>query len=59
VNGDELGGILFLLGCGGLLLLAIRICGIRRVLWVIAVVVFTAFLVAIRSLSAITGGRRY
>jgi hypothetical protein len=37
---------------------AIRIFGLRRVLWGVALVVVFAVLIAFRALGAITGGRR-
>lgn len=51
-------GLVFAAVCGGLLLLAIRGFGVRRVLWGLVVIVGVAAFVAIRTLSVITS-RRY
>jgi hypothetical protein len=48
-----------LAGWGLILYGAIKLFGIRRVLWFFALVLILAIAVAFRTLGGITGGRRY
>lgn len=59
MSSEETGAIFFLLGYAALLVSAIRVFGLRRVLWAIALVVFLAVAVAFKTLGAVTGARRY
>jgi hypothetical protein len=59
VSSEELGGMVILAVYGALLVLAVKVFGIRRVLWAIGLVVFFAVAIAFKSLGAFTGGRRY
>ncbi len=59
MSSEELGAVVFLVGYLGLFGLAIRVFGVRRVLWAVFLVVFLAVAVAFKSLGVITGGRRY
>ena len=56
---EELGAVVFLIGYGVLFLGAVRIFGLRRVMWALCLVVFLAVVVAFKTLGAVTGGRRY
>ena len=56
---EELGAVFFLIGYGVLFLGAIKIFGLRRVMWSLCLVVFLAVAVAVKTLGAVTGGRRY
>jgi uncharacterized membrane protein len=56
---EELGAVFFLLGYGVLFLLAVKVFGLRRVLWALGLVVFLAVAVALKTLGSVTGGRRY
>jgi len=40
-------------------LAAVRIFGLRRVLWALGLVVFLAVAIAFKTLGSVTGGRRY
>ena len=55
---QELSAIVMLLGYVAVLVVAVKVFGIRRVLWAIALVVVLAVMVAFKTLGAITGGRR-
>jgi hypothetical protein len=59
VSREELGAVFFLIGYGLLFLGAVKIFGLRRVLWALCLVVFLAVVVAFKTLGAVTGGRRY
>jgi hypothetical protein len=60
MTSQELSGIVFVLGYLGLLVGAVKIFGIRRVLWFFAGIVVLGVAVAFKSLGAITSsGRRY
>lgn len=59
MTNEELGAVFFLIGYGVLLLGAIKIFGLRRVMWSLCLVVFLAIAVAFKTLGAVTGGRRY
>lgn len=56
---EELGAVVFLVGYGLLFLGAVKVFGLRRVLWALCLVVFLAVVVAFKTLGAVTGGRRY
>ena len=56
---EEFGAVIFLIGYGLLLLAAIKVFGLRRVMWSLCLVVFLAVVVAFKTLGAVTGGRRY
>ena len=56
---EELGAVFFLIGYGVLLLGAVKIFGLRRVMWALCLVVFLAVVVAFKTLGAVTGGRRF
>lgn len=56
---EELGAVFFLIGFGVLFLGAVKIFGLRRVLWGLGLVVVLAVAVAFKTLAAVTGGRRY
>ena len=56
---EELGAVFFLVGYGVVFLAAVRIFGLRRVLWALGLVVFLAVAVAFKTLGSVTGGRRY
>ena len=58
MNEQELSAVVFLLGYAAVLVVAVKVFGIRRVLWAIALVVVLAMMVAFKTLGAITGGRR-
>ncbi len=47
------------MGYGVLFLGAVKIFGLRRVLWALGLMVFLAVVVAFKALGAVTGGRRY
>ena len=55
---QELSAVVMLLGYAAVLVVAVKVFGIRRVLWAIALVVVLAVMVAFRTLGSITGGRR-
>ena len=60
MTSQELGGIAFLLGYAVLLMGAVKVFGIRRVLWFFGLIVVLGVSIAFRSLGAITSsGRRY
>jgi hypothetical protein len=59
VSREELGAVFFLIGYGVLFLGAVKIFGLRRVMWALCLVVFLAVVVAFKTLGAVTGGRRY
>jgi hypothetical protein len=59
VTNQELSAMVFVAGYGVLLLIAVKIFGLRRVLWAVGLVVVLAIAVAFRTLGAVTGGRRY
>lgn len=59
MNSQELGAVFFLLGYAVLFVVAVRVFGLRRVLWAICLVVFLAVAVAFRTLGAVTGSWRY
>lgn len=52
-------GLVFTLVYGGLFAGAVRLFGLRRVLWACALVVGLAVFVALRTLTTIAGSRRY
>lgn len=56
---EELGAVFFLIGYGLIFLMAVKVFGLRRVLWALTLVVFLAVVVAFKTLGAVTGGRRY
>ena len=56
---EEFGAVVFLIGYGLLFLGAVKVFGLRRVLWALCLVVSLAVVVAFRTLGAVTGGRRY
>ena len=56
---EELGAVFFLIGYGVMFLAAVRIFGLRRVLWGLGLVVFLAIAAAFKTLGSVTGGRRY
>ena len=56
---EELGAVFFLIGYGVVFLVAVRVFGLRRVLWALGLVVFLAVAVALKTLGSVTGGRRY
>lgn len=56
---EELGAVFFLIGYGVMFLMAVKVFGLRRVLWALCLVVFLAVVVAFKTLGAVTGGRRY
>lgn len=58
MTSEEIGAALILAGYLGVLLLAMKVFGVRRVLWVLFGIVFFAVWVAMRTLSGITD-RRY
>lgn len=58
MSSQELGAVVFAGGYLTLAVIAVRALGIRRVLWVIGLIVFFAVAVAFRSLGVITGTRR-
>ena len=55
---QELSAVVMLLGYTAVLVVAVKVFGIRRVLWAIALVVVLAVTVAFKTLGVITGGRR-
>lgn len=55
---EELGAVFFLIGYGIMFVIAVRVFGLRRVLWALGLVVFLAVAVAFKTLGALTGGRR-
>ena len=55
---QELSAVMMLLGYAAVLVVAVKVFGIRRVLWAIALVVVLAMMVAFKTLGVITGGRR-
>ena len=55
---QELSAMVFLLGYVAVFIVAVKVFGIRRVLWAIALVVVLAVMVAFKTLGSITGGRR-
>ena len=59
MTSEELSAIVFLAGYGVLFLVAVKVFGLRRVLWALGLVVFLAVVVAFKSLGAVTGSRRY
>ena len=60
MSGDETFSMYVTLATWGLMVLgAIKIFGIRRVLWGVALLVVFAFVIAFRTLGAIAGSRRY
>jgi hypothetical protein len=59
MSDQELSALVFLLGYVVLFLVAVRVFGLRRILWALALVVVLAIVVAFRTLAGITGGRRY
>lgn len=60
MSAEEFGPTVFVIGYGVLLLITIRVFGVRRVLWGLALVVFMAVAVAFKTLGAVVaGGRRY
>ena len=59
MTSQELGAIVFVLGYAALLLVAVKIFGLRRVLVLLFGIVFLAIAVAFKSLGVVTGGRRY
>ena len=56
---EQFGAVVFLVGYGVLFLGAVKVFGLRRVLWALCLVVFLAMVVAFKTLGAVTGGRRY
>ncbi len=56
---EELGGLVFLAGYGLLLVGAIKVFGLRRVLWFLGLIVVLAVSVAFKTLGVVTGSRRY
>ncbi|MDP9069314.1 MAG: hypothetical protein M3N53_13350 [Actinomycetota bacterium] len=56
---EELGAVVFVIGYGVMFLMAVKVFGLRRVLWALGLVVFLAVAVAFKTLGAVTGGRRY
>ena len=56
---EELGAVFFLVGYGLLFLLAVKVFGLRKVLWGLVLVVFLAVAVAFKTLGSVSGGRRY
>ena len=59
MTNEELSAIVFLAGYGVLFLVAVKVFGLRRVLWALGLVVFLAVVVAFKTLGAVTGSRRY
>lgn len=60
MSSQELGGLVILLGYAGLLVGAIKVFGIRRVLWFFVLLVVLGISIAFKSLAVITGSsRRY
>ena len=59
VTSQELGATVFVLGYVALLVGAVKVFGVRRVLWVTTIVVVLAVTLAFKSLGAITSSRRY
>lgn len=58
MTSEELGALVLLAGYVGVLLLACKVFGVRRVLWVLFGIVFLGVWVAMRTLTGITD-RRY
>ena len=59
MSGDETFSMYVMLATWGLMVLgAIKIFGIRRVLWGVALLVVFAFVIALRAVGAIAGSRR-
>lgn len=59
MSAEEFGPPVFLIGYGVLFLIAVKVFGLRRVLWGVALVVFMAVAVAFKTLGVIAGARRY
>ncbi len=59
MTSEEVGGAVFLVGYGLLLLGAIKVFGIRRVLWFLGLIVVLAVSVAFKTLGVVAGSRRY
>ena len=55
---EEFGAVVFLIGYGLLFLGAVKVFGLRRILWALCLVVCLAVVIAFRTLGAVTGGRR-
>ena len=59
MSAEEFGPTVFLVGYGVLFMVAVRVFGLRRVLWGMALVVVMAIAVAFKTLGVVAGGRRY
>jgi hypothetical protein len=59
VTNQELSAMFFLAGYGVMLLVAIKVFGLRRVMWALGLIVVLGVVVAFKTLGAVTGGRRY
>ena len=59
MTSQELSGLVFLAGYGVLLVVAVKVFGLRRVVMVVFGVVFLAVVVAFKTLGTLTGARRY
>lgn len=56
---EEVGGIVFLVGYGAMLVGAIKIFGLRRVVMTLLLIVVLAIATAFKTLAVVTGSRRY
>lgn len=59
MTNEEFSAIVFFAGYGVLFLVAVKVFGLRRVLWALGLVVFLAVVVAFKTLGAVTSSRRY
>jgi hypothetical protein len=59
MTSEEFGAVVFGLGYLALLIGAIRVFGLRRVVFFLLGVVFLGVVVAMKSLAVMTGSRRY
>jgi len=59
MSAQEFGPTVFLVGYAILFLVAVKVFGLRRVLWGVALVAFLAVAVAFKTLGVTAGGRRY
>lgn len=58
MSAEEFGPTVFLVGYGLMLLAAVRVFGVRRVLWALGLIVVLGFAIVFKTLGVITGGRR-
>lgn len=59
MTSEELGAVAFVIGYAALLAVAVKVFGVRKVAWALAIFVFFAVVIAFKTLGAVTSSRRY